>query len=78
MNSNPKNNILVSYPTKKTSNSGIFWCIYDDKYMYRNIPELLMFLSHIFRKILFFCEEEIAIAADRPNILMKVFEDYIF
>ena len=36
------------------------------------------FLSHIFRKFLFFCQEEMAIGTDRPNILMKVFEDYIF
>ena len=90
MNDHPKNNILVS---KNIRQNRLIILEYFDAYichMHRNIPEVLVFFVWYFPTLrccfsdfrsyymCYNCQEEMAIGTDRLDILMKVFEDYIF
>ena len=90
MNDHPKNNILVSENIRQKR---LIILEYFDAYichMHRNIPEVLVLFVWYFRTLrccfsdfrsyymCYNCQEEMAIGTDRLDILMKVFEDYIF
>ena len=90
MNDHPKNNILVS---KNIRQKRLIILEYFDAYichMHRNIPEVLVLFVWYFPTLrccfsdfrsyymCYNCQEEMAIGTDRLDILMKVFEDYIF
>ena len=57
---------------KDYSNTGIFQCTYLSSY------KMLFFLDYCSYFMCYNCQEEMAIGTDRPDILMKEFEDYIF
>ena len=90
INDHPKNNILVS---KNIRQKRLIILEYFDAYichMHRNIPEVLVLFVWYFLTLrccfsdfrsyymCYNCQEEMTIGTDRLDILMKVFEDYIF